>query len=206
MRRRERGGAETGVVTEKPTKTNANHHTPPPDPVLLKYKAKAIREATGDDRYRAPIERVSRSVTQTVAYSLLRPFQLLIFEPMCLILDVYAAVLLGVLYLFFGAFPLVFGGNHGFNLWQTGLAFLGLLVASVTAALTSPVWHRIKLGLMERRRQRTGELTEEPEDHLPSVIAGAPLITGGLFMFAFTTYPSVHWIFPIIGSTLYGIG
>ena len=45
----------------------------------------------------------------------IRPFQILYFEPMALILDLYSALLLGILYLFFGAFPLVFMNNHGFN-------------------------------------------------------------------------------------------
>ena len=38
------------------------------------------------------------------------------------------------------------------------------------------------------------------------VILGAPLITGGLFWFGFTTYPSIHWIVPITGSFIFGLG
>lgn len=51
---------------------------------------------------------------------------------MCLNLCLFSAVLLGILYLFFGAFELVFTENHGFNLWQVGLSFLGLLVGQVS--------------------------------------------------------------------------
>ncbi|KAK3692643.1 putative multidrug protein [Podospora appendiculata] len=175
-------------------------------PVLLKRKAQRVRQETGDDRWKAPMEKTSKSVTRTVAYSLLRPFQLLIMEPMCLILDIYSAILLGVLYLFFGAFPLVFVNNHGFNLWQVGLTFMGLLVASIVAALSTPFWHRLRYDLAEKRSQKTGVLKAEPEDQLPPVILGAPLITAGLFLFGFTTYPWVHWIFPIIGSGIFGLG
>ena len=67
---------------------------------------------------------------------------------MCLILDLYSAILLGILYLFFGAFPVIFSTNHGFNLWQIGLTFMGLLVASVTAAASSGVWSRVRDGLV----------------------------------------------------------
>lgn len=128
------------------------------------------------------------------------------FEPMALVLNVYTAVLLGLLYLFFGAFPLIFATNHGFNLWQVGLTFMGLLVAMVVACLSTPLWNRIRDGLVEKRRKETGELKDEPEDQLPPVIVGAPLITGGLFWFGFTTYPEVHWIVPIIGSGVFGLG
>ncbi|OQE44445.1 hypothetical protein PENCOP_c002G06436 [Penicillium coprophilum] len=35
---------------------------------------------------------------------------------------------------------------------------------------------------------------------------GAPLVTIGLFIFAWTVYPDVHWIGPIIGSGVFGAG
>lgn len=44
------------------------------------------------------------------------------------------------------------------------------------------------------------------EYRLPPTIAGAFLVPAGLFMFAWTTYSSVHWIVPIIGSTIFGMG
>lgn len=37
-------------------------------------------------------------------------------------------------------------------------------------------------------------------------IAGGPLVTIGLFIFAWTIYSSVHWIVPIIGSAFFGGG
>ncbi|KAK3316140.1 major facilitator superfamily domain-containing protein [Apodospora peruviana] len=175
-------------------------------PVLLKCKAQKLRKTTNNPLYKAPLEKSEKSITRTVSYSLLRPFQLLVLEPMCLILDVYSAILLGVLYLFFGAFPLVFMNNHGFKLWQVGLTFMGLLVASITATLSTPIWRLVRERLVEKRRLATGIVKDEPEDQLPPVICGAPLITAGLFMFGFTTYPWVHWIVPIIGSGIFGIG
>ncbi|KAK3384507.1 putative multidrug protein [Lasiosphaeria ovina] len=175
-------------------------------PVLLQRKAEKLRKETGDNRWRAPIEKTTRSMTKTLGYALLRPFQILIMEPMCLILDVYSAVLLGMLYLFFGAFPLVFTNSYGFNLWQVGLSFMGLLVAMILAVLSTPIWRRVRELLVEKRRKETGVAKSEPEDQLPPLIFGAPLITGGLFWFGFTTYPHIHWIVPIIGSGFFGLG
>lgn len=176
------------------------------DPVLLKKKAEKIRKETGDERWKAPMEKSNKSILRTVSLSLLRPFQLLIFEPMCLILDVYCAVLLGILYLFFGAFPLVFVNNHGFTLWQVGLSFLGLFVGLIFACATAPFWRYARDWLVTKRERQTGETKGEPEDQLPPVIVGAPLIVIGLFWFGFTTYPWVHWILPIIGSAIFAFG
>ena len=100
-------------------------------PVLLRRKAVLVRKETGDERWKAPIEIMQRSILWTVVRSCYRPFLLLILEPMCLNLCLFTALLLGVLYLFFGAFEVVFVENHHFNLWQVGLSFTGLLVGQV---------------------------------------------------------------------------
>jgi len=71
-------------------------------PVLLRRKAIKLRKETGDDRWKAPIEIMNKSVVKTVAWSCVRPFQLLFFEQMCLNLCLLSAILLGILYLFFG--------------------------------------------------------------------------------------------------------
>lgn len=39
-----------------------------------------------------------------------------------------------------------------------------------------------------------------------AAILGGPLVTIGLFIFAWTIYPDVHWIAPIIGSAVFGAG
>lgn len=71
-------------------------------PVLLRKKAEKLRKSTGEERWKAPIEIMERSVTKTVLWSCIRPFQLLFLEQMCLNLCLLSAILLGVLYLFFG--------------------------------------------------------------------------------------------------------
>lgn len=176
-------------------------------PVVLKAKARQIRKETGDDRWFAPNERLNKSIPKTIGYSLLRPGQLLIFEPMCLNLCIFSAILLGILYLFFGAFPLVFEGNHGFQPYQVGLTFLGLFIGMLIAAATDPFWHKNYVRLINQREEMTGEVGgSEPEYRLPPAILGACLVPIGLFLFAWTTYSSVHWVFPIIGSGIFGMG
>lgn len=74
-------------------------------PVLLRRKAQGLRKETGDARWCAPIEKMNRSVAKTVLWSCIRPFQLLFFEQMVLNLCLLSAILLGILYLFFGVRP-----------------------------------------------------------------------------------------------------
>lgn len=176
-------------------------------PVVLRNKARKVRADTGDERWRAPIEKSTKSLVQTVGRSLLRPFQINLFEPMALILNLYSAILLGILYLFFGAFPYVFEGVFGFNLWQTGLTFLGLLVGMLFASALNGVWVKARARLIRKNELVTGIAGKsEPEFRLPSAIVGSWLVTIGLFWFGWTTYSSLHWILPIIGSGIFGAG
>ncbi|KAI0418628.1 major facilitator superfamily domain-containing protein [Xylaria grammica] len=170
-------------------------------PIKLREKARRLRKETGDERWKAPMEKSTKSIPRTIAYSLLRPFQLLTFEPMCLLLSLLSAVLLGVIYLFFGAFTLIFGGNYGFNLWQIGLSFLGIAIGMLAGAASNSIWRSIHRKLVHRNHG-----VPEPEFILVSSIVGAVIVPVGLFLFAWTSFPWVHWIFPIIGSALFGCG
>jgi hypothetical protein len=134
-------------------------------PVLLRKKAIKLRKDTGNTAWRAPIENMNKSVFRTVAWSCVRPFQLLFLEAMCLSLCVLSAILLGILYLFFGAFPLVFEHNHGFVLWQTGLTFLGIFVGMVTGVCCDTLWRRNYLRLVNKNGG-----VSEPEFRLPPTI------------------------------------
>ena len=126
---------------------------------------------------------------------------------MCLNLCLLSAILLGTLYLFFGAFPLVFRNVYGFNLWQSGLTFMGILAGMIMAAFLDPVWNRVRGRLNRQLAEETGvEGGSEPEFRLPPAIVGAVITPIGIFMFGWSCFPWVHWIVPIIGSAIFGAG
>ncbi|KAF4257628.1 hypothetical protein CNMCM8812_006682 [Aspergillus fumigatus] len=134
-------------------------------PVLLKRMAVRLRKETGDDR----------------------PMQLLAFEPMCMNLCVFSAILLGILYLFFGAFELVFSHVYGFNLWQIGSSFLGILVGMMSAILTDPLWRRNYARLERKHQDTVGEKTEfMPEWRLPPALCSSTRV----FTFLVDAYPT----------------
>lgn len=173
-------------------------------PVLLRVKAAMLRKSTGDDRYRAPTEKLYTARGRALAYSLLRPFQLLIFEPMCLALDTYTALLLGILYLFFQAIPLMFETTYGWKMWQGGLPFVGIIAGMIVGAASAPLWVRIKQRLLKPQEKQTGDIP--PEYSLVPAIPGGVLIPVGLFWFGWSLSSNTHWIVPIIGSSFFGCG
>ena len=177
------------------------------EPVLLRRRARRLRRETGNKKLWALMERHRRSKAETLRWSIVRPFQLLTLEPMCLNLCLYSALLLGLVYLFFGAFAVVFQTNHDFELHEVGLSFLGMLVGMMFGVATDPLWHRQYKRLIRAREAAGGEPGgNEPEYRLPPAVAGAVLVPVGLFWFGWTTYRSVHWIVPILGSAVFGMG
>jgi len=188
-------------------------------PVLLRRKAQQIRAESGDNRWHSATEEVRdkdvppqastnfRAVAHAIRLSLLRPFQLLIFEPMCICLCMFTSILLAILYLFFGAFPLVFSTVYGFTLDQVGMSFLGIGIGLVAGVFTDPIWARVRARLSRKLAEESGvEGGSEPEFRLPAVMLGSLFVPVGLFIFAWTSVPSVHWIVPIVGSMLFGFG
>ncbi|KAB8078611.1 efflux pump antibiotic resistance protein [Aspergillus leporis] len=160
-------------------------------PVLLKRKAQAVRKVAGNSSPLAPSEQTSLPLNKMIIRSIYRPIMLLTLEPMCFNLCIYSAILLGILYL--SSAPWAY--------------FLSLLVGMIFAILSDPYW-RSNYSRLERNHQATVTEGEKfcPEWRLPPVIAGAPLVTAGLFIFTWTVYPNIHWIVSMIGSALFGAG
>ncbi|KAJ7304629.1 major facilitator superfamily domain-containing protein [Mycena albidolilacea] len=170
-------------------------------PVLLKRKAARLRKETGDQTYWAPLDRHDTSLARSLLLSCYVPFKLLIFDRMALLLDIWNALLLGILYLMFQAFPLIFENGHHFNVQTTGLSFLGIGVGMVAGLATQPFWNRLSARTAARHGGKA-----PPETLLIMGQVGGILVPISLYWFAFTTYPRVHWIVPIIASVPFGTG
>lgn len=177
-------------------------------PVLLARKAKALRKSTGNNEYHSASElaRKEKTLSTSLLTAFYVPFQLLFLDPAIMVLSSYTALLQGILYLFFGAFPLVFVENHGFTLWEVGLTFVGLAVGNFFACLCNPLWHKDWMKRMGKEKEKNPEYKPEPELRLPPAVVGAPIVAASLFWFAWTTYPFVHWIVPIIATVFFSIG
>ncbi|KAK9365673.1 major facilitator superfamily domain-containing protein [Lipomyces kononenkoae] len=171
-------------------------------PVLLTRRASRMRRETGNEMIRSPAEQqnAERTLLQAMKFSIKRPFELLIFEPIVLTMCIYAAIVLGILYLSFEAFPLVYANNHGFKTQYLGLTFIGLMIGQVLAAVSEPLWKKLYNRLAQSQHGA------KPEFRLPQAIAGSILFPVGLFWFAFTTMKSVPWIVPVLATIPVGAG
>lgn len=114
-------------------------------PKLLTQRAQRLRKETGDEKlYSAHEEtRKEQEWWPTMKSTLSTVPMLLIREPMLLALCLWSALLLGILYAFFQAYPIVFTEQHGFTSTQTGMAFLGQTVGIILALCTVPYWSKL---------------------------------------------------------------
>ncbi|OLN83068.1 putative MFS-type transporter [Colletotrichum chlorophyti] len=159
-------------------------------PVLLRRRAEKLESLTGKvyiSKYEAHAPR--KTVPEQFKIALSRPWILLFKEPIVLLTSIYMAIVYGTLYMLFAAFPIVFQRVRGWSPGIGGLAFLGVAVGMIAAVVSAA---------------HNG--FAPPEARLPPSMVGACLLPIGLFWFAWTNGPEIHWIVSIIASGFFAAG
>lgn len=137
---------------------------------IIYRRAQRIRRITGNSKYmsQAEIDAQNMPPAAIVKMCFVYPFTLNFTEPMVFLLNLYIALIYGLLYIWFESFPIIFVGIYGFTLGQLGLAFLGILVGVLI--VIPPLFWWIKKYL-EPQFDDNGELT--PEKRLPPCFIGS---------------------------------
>ncbi|RCI17186.1 hypothetical protein L249_2162 [Ophiocordyceps polyrhachis-furcata BCC 54312] len=171
-------------------------------PFLLRERAAALSRKTGSV-YLSKLDagRPRTSVAAQFKIALSRPWLLLFREPIVLLTALYMAIIYGTLYMCFAAFPIVFQQGRGWAPGIGGLAFCGIAVGMAVALVGSLCDDRRFQKVVARFRG-----TPPPEARLPPALVGSILLPIGLFWFAWTNGPTVHWVLPIIGSAFFAAG
>lgn len=171
-------------------------------PVLLRRRAEALSKRTGKvyiSKMQAgqPIKTISAQLK----ISLSRPWILLFKEPIVFLTAIYMSIIYGTLYMCFAAFPIVFQQGRGWSPGIGGLSFIGIAVGMTTATIYSIFDNKRYI-----RAAAAAGGAAPPEARLPPAILGSILLPIGLFWFAWTNGPDIHWIVSIIGSAFFASG
>ena len=170
-------------------------------PSLLRRRAAKLSEMTGKV-YKSKMDvAITTTRSQQVKTTLMRPWILLFKEPIVFLTAIYLAIVYGTLYLLFAAFPIVFQLGRGWSPGIGGLAFIGVAVGMLFS---------VAFAMFDNRRY--GRIAAAhggmapPEARLLPAIIGSVLLPVGLFWFAWTNGPEIHWVVPIIASGFFAAG
>ncbi|KAJ5318718.1 MFS general substrate transporter [Penicillium atrosanguineum] len=137
-----------------------------------------------------------RDARKALAPAFLRPLHLLWFEPIILPIATVVTIPQIIIFVLYASYPIILERTYGFSPYQTGLAFLPMLVGTLLAA---PV-----LFLVDKRKRALDRPT--PEDNLPGAMVAAILLPLSLVWLAWTARPTIPWICPILAGVPYGLG
>ncbi|KAJ4987933.1 multidrug resistance protein [Stagonosporopsis vannaccii] len=171
-------------------------------PNILHRRTKRLRKLTGNDKLTCEPDMMSAEMKpmDIVQMALLKPITLNFQEPIVFLLNLYIALIYGLLYIWFESFPLVFTELYGFNLGLEGLAFLGILVGTLIAATVLFTWLYF---YQEKQFDENGNIA--PEKRLIPAMVGCWCVPICLFWFGWSSRPDIHWIVPIIGTSFFGM-
>ena len=176
-------------------------------PVILRARAAKLSQVTGRE-YISVLEKrgaAKPTVAQALKTALSRPWIFLVREPIVTIITIYMAIVYGTLYLCFSAFPIVFQRGRGWSEGIGGLAFIGVAVGFMLA-LAYIIPDNGRYARADAAAKAKGLHNAPPEARLPPALIGSVLLPVGLFWFAWTNGPEIHWIVPIIASAPFGAG
>ncbi len=198
-------------------------------PVLLERKAKRLRKETGNPNLRSKLAS-DLAFKDYFKLAIVRPAKLLIGSPIVFATSLYVAVVYSYLYLLFTTITEVYESTYHFSPGIVGLTYLGIGIGCfLGVAIFGVASDRIL-----KHMSAKGEM--KPEYRLPPMIPGCKIplsqiyflelscigpvstmanmfftllaffVPIGLFIYGWTTHFGVHWIAPIIGTSLVGLG
>lgn len=170
-------------------------------PILLERKAAALRKETGNQDLKSKLAK-DIPPREIFIRAISRPLKMLFLSPIVGLMSLYIAINYGILYLFFTTITFVFEGQYHFSSGSVGLAYIGIGVGMFVGMAV--------LGVMSdkiiKKHQAKGNV--KPEHRLPMMLTvpGAIGLPIGVFIYGWTVYYKVHFIVPIIATSLIGLG
>ncbi|TYJ55740.1 hypothetical protein B9479_003516 [Cryptococcus floricola] len=171
--------------------------------IILARKTKALRAATGLPFW-AEHELVKKDPGHLWKVTIVRPFSFLWNEPITYLCAGINGYIFGIVFLSNEAFPLIFGEGNGGHGWThsgtVNATFGAYAVGAILAFLLTPLQESQYRAASARRG------TSDPEARWWSSLWATPFMPLGLMIAAWTSYPHLPWIAPLIGMTMFGFG
>ncbi|KID84320.1 MFS transporter, DHA1 family, multidrug resistance protein [Metarhizium guizhouense ARSEF 977] len=171
-------------------------------PVLLSWKAKHLREMTGDQGYHAQHELEDLALPHRLKMACIRPFTMAWNELTIKLASLYLSFVYAVLFTFFDGYPILFQTTYGLSHEMTFVLLAGISLGAVCSAVLGPIVHRKVLH--ETKQTNQGTLHVNPASRLWFAMLAAPGLPVSLFWMGWTAFPTVSIWSPLAASFLFG--
>lgn len=145
-------------------------------PVLLVSKAVKMRRQTSNWAIHAKQDTLEVNFGELLQKYFSRPIQMLVTEPVILLISLYMSFIYGLVYALLEAYPYVFESVYGMSPGIAGLAFIGLIIGQLLACGFIVSQHSDYA-----RKLAANNNVPIPEWRLLPATVGAPIFTVGLF-------------------------
>ncbi|KAL5336386.1 major facilitator superfamily domain-containing protein [Aspergillus crustosus] len=171
-------------------------------PVLLQRRAARLRRETGNQDIHAFLDNHKPTFRDILVKYLFRPVQMLFLEPILILITIYLALVYGILYLFFEAYPVSFQEGRGWtNGGVAGLPFIGIMIG-VLCGVALIIWQTKTR--FARKLAKHGRVV--PEERLVPMMVASVLLPAGLFWFGWTSDKDIHWMAQVVAGVPIGMG
>ncbi|KAJ5844622.1 uncharacterized protein N7525_002363 [Penicillium rubens] len=171
------------------------------EPTLLVQRAKRLRHKTKNWALHAKAEEKVVNYRDIAVRYLLRPFQMLLQEPILLLVTLYTGFIYAFLYTCFVAYPISFQEERGWNGGVGALPFVAVICGVFCACLIIIAFSLTRYRTFIIRNGRV-----KPEERLIPMILGGILLPAGMFWFGWTSNPHITWVPQVVSGSFLGSG
>lgn len=169
--------------------------------VALHKRAKLLRAATGDERYKAEMDLEAKDLKEMLHNSSVKAVKMLATEPVVFAFGLWIAFAWFVTFLFLSVIPITFQEHHGWSEGVAGLPYISLCIG-VTIAFGLNFFQIKKYeSIMADNNHHI-----VPESRLYGAMCGACFLPIGLFIYSFTQYGFITWVAPAIALAPIAMG
>lgn len=166
----------------------------------------AIPAYQGDDHVRAEKRTTLSTLSlQNLTSSATRPVILFCTEPVLFVSTLWSAFTVGTLFLFTQSVEQVFMGLYDWSVAQTGYVQCAIVIGECIGWSLNFLSRKLYFASASRNAEVPGAPIAEARLYM-AVIGGVFGISGGMFTYAWISYPIIPWIAPAVGLAMVGAG
>jgi hypothetical protein len=174
-----------------------------PDVILAKC-VHSIRATTGKPVCSVP-GKEPISLHEVLKETIMRPSRMLCTEGVVLSFGLWSAFCVGTAFMFTQSVTQVYSELYDWTYFGTGIVQSAVVVGEFFGLLASIYQDRHYFNSAARNKETPG--LPIPEARLTLSIPGSLVgLTAGMFGFAWTSYPTIHWMIPPVALAFIGFG